>query len=145
MKKLTVEQQKVIRLLAKEKLIELEELLDGNRELINEFKEKFNICETTYKVILKEHQSSKKRKNDKELKILMTQVPYALEYAGYKFDSDLLSRLFKSGDINKKLTIKEIRNRLTHGIDKRALNELKDRRNEIFKDMNKFISIIRKA
>lgn len=147
MNKISEVQQKEVRNLAKEKLIELEKLLDSNKEIISEFKEQFNICETTYKVVLKEHQffTKGKRENEKDLKLTMTQVPYALNFAGYKFDKDLLSRLFGSNASDGKLTAKEIRNKLTHGIDQNALDELKNRKKELFNDMKLFIKLIRKA
>lgn len=62
--------------------------------MVDDFKEKFTICEIVYKVILDDHQFNKTGKHPERMKVTMTQVPHVLSYAGYNFEKDLLTKLF---------------------------------------------------
>lgn len=94
--KISVDEQRKIRVSAKSEL-ELLEKIQGDSTtilLLDSFKNKFNICETVYKVILQKHQDSKGKPDNGYLKVMMTQVPYALSFAGYTFNKDVLNELF---------------------------------------------------
>ena len=90
MKKLTSEEQLALRNRAKAELQRLEAIYT---DLPNRYKEKFGICEIVYKVLLTDHQKAKGRPTDR-LQVTMTQVSYALNYAGYDFDKTFLDKLF---------------------------------------------------
>ena len=103
---------------------------------------KFNVCESVYKVVLRAHQSCKGKTACKYLKVTMTQVPFALEFAGYTFNRELLSELF--GATSKKgMTVKKLRGAITHGIDEKAVKEITNRKDELFGYMNDFLNTIR--
>ena len=111
--KISPESQKNLRNNAKEELTRLE-AIQANIEtikLLDKFKNKFNICESVYKVVLKEHQISKGKTDTNYLKLIMTQVPFALAFAGYNFDKELLNELFGSSS-QKGMTVKNYEMRL---------------------------------
>ncbi|MBQ6524220.1 MAG: hypothetical protein IJI12_06115 [Atopobiaceae bacterium] len=121
----------------------LEAILVEDGQLINCFKDRFNICETVYKIALFEHQKSiGKRLEARQLKLDMRQAPSALSFAGYSIDRQLLTKLFGSKS-RSGWTAKAIRDALTHGIDQAALRELKEHKEEIFSSMAKFLDCIR--
>ena len=94
--KITEQEKQVLRNNAKTELERLEACLADQRtvQLLDEFKNKFNICESVYKVILAEHQKRKGKPDTAYLKVHMTQVPHALNFAGYTFERTLLNELF---------------------------------------------------
>lgn len=141
------ENQKIeLRNKAKSELERIEKIYanQSSRKLIDEFKNKFLMCERTYKIILKEHQRYKGNDiADKNLKISMTQAPHALNFAGYNFNKDLLTRLFSSEDHVGRKSAKTIRNALTHNPNNSDVEELETRKEELFKYMNEFLEKIR--
>ena len=72
----------------------------------------------------------------------MTQVPFALAFAGYNFDKELLNELFGSSS-QKGMTVKKLRDAVTHSIDEKAVKEITDRQNELFGYMDDFLNTIR--
>lgn len=142
--KISPESQKNLRNNAKAELIRLESIQVNIEtiKLLDEFKNKFNICESVYKVVLKEHQMSKGKNNINYLKLSMTQVPFALSFAGYSFEKDFLNELFGSSS-KKGMTVKKLRDAVTHGIDEKAAKEILDRKEELFGYMDDFLNTIR--
>ena len=139
--KITDQEKKKLREKAKKKIEQLKQILNNEDTaiLLNDFKNKFNICETAYKVILaKYQQSTGKRKNNK---IIFNQVCPALRFAGYNFDEELLKNLFGSKS-EKGKTVKKLRDDVTHGIDQKAVNEISARRKELFTYMDTFLDVI---
>lgn len=136
-----------IRNKAKLEIRKFESVLNDNEtvQLLDSFKNKFNMCESVYKVILKEHQKSKGNDVDlKYLKLNMTQVPYALKFAGYTFDEASLNELF--GNKSKKTgckTVKCLRDLTTHGIHQKSIDEIKKRKKELFAYMDDFLEAIK--
>lgn len=113
----------VLRNTAKDELLRMEMVLTDHATIqtLDSFKNKYNTCETVYKVILAEHQKNKNRNADKKiLKVDMRQVPYVLEFAGYSFNKELLSKLFGSDETSAK----KLRDAVTHGIDEKAASEI---------------------
>lgn len=144
-KPLTQEQQLKLRNKAKAELERLEAVNndDQAREKINNFKDKFGICEIVYKVILEDHQFNKTGAHTKRLKVDMRQAPAALNYAGYNFDKGLLTNLFGAeGKIGSR-TVKKLRDCLTHSVSQNAIDELIRRENELHGYMDQFLSKIR--
>lgn len=143
-KKLSAEEQLVLRESARLALARLETLLENQSvtELLDRFKNRFNLCETVYKVILAEHQKRKGKKNDTYLKVDMKQVPHALNFAGYNFEKSNLNELFGSSGENG-TTVKKLRDAVTHGMDPKAVREIVARREELFSYMDNFLNTIR--
>jgi len=129
---------------AKRELERLERILSNkdDLEMLDRFKNTFNICETVYKVILAEHQKRKGNLTNEHLKLTMTQVPYALEFAGYNFDKRLLNELFGSKSHNG-TTVKKLRDKITHGLNEKAIIEISNRKEELFGYMDAFLLEIR--
>lgn len=143
-KKISEQEKLKLRNEAKTELERLESFFKQDTDtvqLLEDFKNKFNICETVYKVILKKYQNCKSKKSEEHLILDMRQVPSALNFAGYTFDKALLTELFGSNS-SKGETVKKLRDKITHGINKKAVKEISDRKDELFGYMNSFLSII---
>ncbi len=135
-----------LRMKARNRLIELEGIHKDEtlKNMINSFIEKYSICEIVYKVVLKDHQRKKQDDvKDETLKVDMRQVPHALNYAGYNFDSPLLDHLFGSkGTVNNR-SAKKLRDELIHSQNESAIQELTDREQELHGYMDDFLNKIR--
>lgn len=130
---------------AKDELIRIEKLVadKDKKKLIDDFKEKFSICEIVYKVILEEHQFNKTGKHSDYLKVTMKQAPHALAFAGYDFDKELLTKLFGAEEKIGSRSVKKLRDSLTHSMNDKAVNELSDRYEEMNGYMDSFLNKIR--
>lgn len=113
-------------------------------EEVERFKEKFMLCERAYKIVLGEYKEVKDGEVIKEgrLKITMKQVPGALEFAGYKFKKEMLSRLFSGEDHRGIKSAKKLRDALTHKLSENDVEELMKRKKQLYKDMDNFIELI---
>lgn len=142
--KISAQEQKILRNNAKAELERMEACLvdQSTVQLLDAFKNKFNICETVYKVIFAEHQKRKRKSVNGYLKVNMTQVPHALNFAGYTFEKKDLNELFGASS-KKGTTVKKLRDSVTHGIDPKAVNEIVARKEELFGYMDSFLSVIR--
>lgn len=145
--KITEAEKKKLRDSAKAELERLETIYSNEEvtKLLDDFKGKYNLCESVYKVILAEHQKVKGRKEIDYLKVTMQQVPYALKFAGYGFDKALLTEIFGAKSQKGKTvhTVKKLRDAVTHSIDSDAVQEITDRKQELFGYMDAFLSGIR--
>lgn len=143
--KLSAQQQKDLREKAKKECLRLDAIrADAEKEnLINAFKSKFTACEIVYKVILKEHQLCKTKKLPDHLLVDMKQAPYALSFAGYRFDKSLLSELFGGRDTPGNRSVKKLRDALTHSLNDNAIEELQRRNIEVNSYMDQFLDTIR--
>lgn len=143
-RKISAEEQRELRNAAKEKLNRLMRIQSDTEmvELLDRFKNTYNVCETVYKVLLKEHQNLKGKINKNSyMKVDMRQVPHALAFAGYKFDKSLLNELFGANS-QKGMTVKKLRDAVTHGIDEKAVKEITEREKELFGYMHTFLTVI---
>lgn len=142
--KISEENKKKLRLSAKAELERLEVYFSNQEvvQLLDDFKNKFNICESVYKIILAEHQRFKGKPENDYLKVSMLQVPHALSFAGYTFDKTLLNELFGASSQNGK-TVKKLRDAITHSINDKAVQEIITRKEELFGYMDAFLSVIR--
>ena len=143
--KISVDEQIALRGRAKSELNRLETIMNNRQimELLDRFKNKFNLCESTYKVVLAEHQLIK-GKPSSQLKLDMTQAPFAMAFAGYSIDRDLLNRLF-GAKCDRGRTAKKLRDAVTHNLEQKAIDEIESRQSELFADMDEFLEIIRAA
>jgi len=114
-------------------------------ETLNKYKNYFNLCESTYKVILRDYLIRKDGKADKYLKLDMRQAPAAMKFAGYVIDKELLSRMFGSEEKRGKCSAKVLRDRVTHSIDEKAAEEIVQREKALYKDMDAFLDIVRRG
>lgn len=144
--KITDEQKDLLRKETKAELERLEKIMEKEEtvQLLDRYKNIFNLCESTYKVVLKEHQMKIKGKVPNHLKIDMTQAPFAMAFAGYNIERDLLNRLFGAKCENGR-TAKKLRDAVTHNLEEKAIEEIQRRQEELFADMHRFLEIIRAA
>ena len=143
---LTSEEQFKWRDSARRKLLSMETQLADRKtiELLDDFKNRFNLCEMTYKDILRKYLAQTNQTNKGHLKITMTQVPAALNMAGYSFDKQFLAELF-GGKRKQTQTAKILRDGVTHGLSPKAVKEIVDRKEELFRNMEEFLNGIREA
>lgn len=148
MKVLSETEKSKLRVKVRKELQDLTDILsqEDTVTLLDSYKNEFNRCETACKVVfaayLKAKSKSKKQnkeKNNPYLKLDMRQIPAAMNFAGYSFESQLLDKLFSG----KKHSAKKLRDAVTHGISKSAVREIKERQNELFRYMEEFICYIR--
>ena len=119
-------------------------LLDKDLKiLVDDFKDKFSVCEIVYKVILEDHQYNKYGIHKDRLQVSMKEAPYVLTYEGYDFDKKLLSHLFGSEEHIGKRSVKKLRDSLTHSMNKSAVDELIKRNGELNGYMENFLKKIR--
>ncbi len=144
--KISVDEQIALRGRAKSELDRLETIMNNRQimELLDRFKNKFNLCESTYKVVLAEHQVKTKGRLPSQLKLDMTQAPFAMAFAGYIIDRDLLNRLF-GAKCDRGRTAKKLRDAVTHNLEQKAIDEIVSRQSELFADMDEFLELIRAA
>ena len=145
--KLSEKEKRALRNKAKAELNRMEQVLanDEIREVLDGFKNKFNVCETVCKIILKKYlvENEGKVVNDNELKLNMGQIPSAFALAGYDFEKDLLTELFGSGKKKGNKTAKKLRDAVTHGLKSGDVNEIMQRKEELFGYMDQFLEKIR--
>ena len=144
----STEQEKIeLRSKAKLEIERMEKIFNDvtTLQLLDTFKNQFNICESAYKIILLEHQKAKGNIADlKSLKLDMRQVPFALKFAGYTFDNNLLNELFGfKSKIKGCKTVKILRDSITHGISDKCVDEIKERKEELFGYMNSFLNSLK--
>ena len=144
MLKITEQEKLILRNNAKSEVKRLEHIFEDRTtsQLLDSFKNKYNVCETAYKIILKKHQEYKGYINNEYLKVTMTQVPHALCFAGYNFDKELLTNLFGAKS-QSGTTVKKLRDAVTHGISAKAIDEISTRKDELFGYMDSFLNIIK--
>lgn len=143
--KITPQEQLSLRNRARDTLMKLDQTLadEETMRLVNSFINKFYACEITYKVILEDHQYRKTGVHANRLQIDMRQAPHALAYAGYDFDKDLLARIFGSENKPGRRSAKKIRDAISHAMEEKAIEELKNRQTALFADMDAFLDKIR--
>lgn len=145
--KITEEEKKKLRDSAKAELERLEAIYSNQEvtKLLDDFKGKYNLCESVYKVILVRYQNAKGLKPKEYLAVDGRQVEAALKFAGYNFDKALLAEIFGAKSQKGKTvhTVKKLRDAVTHGIASKAVQEITDRKEELFGYMDAFLSEIR--
>lgn len=146
-KHLSEQEQSELRKQASLELERLEAILEEaeTKELLDRYKNRFNLCESTYKLVLREHQIRTKCEIKGQLKLDMRQVPFAMQFAGYTVEKELLNRLFGSESSQGKRSAEKLRDSVTHGIEQQAVDEIKARKDSLFQDMNDFLALIRAA
>lgn len=141
---LSEEEQLILRNKAKAELDRLMAIYNDEetKQLVEDFKSRFGICEIVYKVVLDDHQFNKTGQHPEYMKVTMAQVPHALKYAGYDYEKDLLNKLFGAEDRIGKRSVKKLRDSLTHSMNQKAIDELKDRLEELNGYMDDFLGKI---
>lgn len=148
MKSLNIDEQTKVRTEITQKINELSNTMneEGMRESRNQFIEKFIICETLYKIVLKKYlQINNKYTHYGNMRIQLKQVKAALKKAGYTIDENFIDRLFSGtrqyvNQGNKSARL--LRNGIEHEMNVADLQEIHTRNNSLIADMDKFIEWI---
>ena len=130
-----------IRNKAKKELARIESIM-SDKNIVNDienYKIKFSICEIVYKTLYK----GKNHGSNKFIKLSMVSIPPVLKYAGYSFENDFLISLFGTNEKHGSMSVKSVRDALTHSLSKKVICELKTRKKELNNIMDIFIKTIK--
>lgn len=127
----------------------IEKFLNENheiRETLNKFKEKFTLCEMSYKERLKIYLKAKHKEYKKEsLTLNMNQIRSVLKFHHIKLTDDTLNFLFSTQDIYRKRgtkSAKVLRNAVTHKMTVPDMNEIFSRKDVLFAKMQEFFDAL---
>ena len=145
-KTISIEEQIKLKAKARKVIEDLEKKLqdEDTKKVLDNFKNKFNICETAYKVFLKKYKIINDQKIGESFKINMKQVNPTLKLVGFDFNYQFLNKLFGSSTKFGQKSVKKLRDETTHGIDKSAVKEIIERKDELFGYMDEFIETLKK-
>jgi hypothetical protein len=123
-----------------------ETILDfaDNRSKVNSFLHTFSKCEVYIRPILFEYY----KLNGKEIKfediaLNANEIKYALSEKGIKIpDQKLITRIFGAKKAKGDSSCKWLRNKISHELKKRELQEVCNRYDDLIQDMTDFITII---
>lgn len=145
-KKLSSEQQQVLRRKAYNLLNKKQSLLASadTKTMVNDFIEKFVLCETICKSILKEYfKAGNENPAEKDIKLDVRNIKGALNYLGYTYDDNIIKGIFGSGKTDEgNKTLKTLRNEVIHNPKQGVINEIINRNTEINNLFDSFINII---
>lgn len=109
----------------------------------DEFLEKFMLCEAACKEILSAYFKEKgKSINNSSIKLDMVSIPSAMKKAGYPLSKALLTGIFGASRTRGKKSAKKLRDGIVHSLSKEDINEVIDRRMQLHKMMDEFLSVM---
>ena len=118
------------------------------KEIKDEFIDLFKVCESLYKIVLKKYLlDNNKYKNDKEMILNYNQITASLKMCQYSIDEELIKKIFSSvGKYAKKgsKSAKVLRNEVEHSLSTSSIDEIIERKDELFKYMRDFIRYLKK-
>lgn len=128
-------------------------VVDEKRKAKDDFMDLYQKCEFAYKQILIDYKlkvegltsndklktKSKTEFNPNNLKIYDSQYKNVLKYAGIPID-DLVFSSSSPFDIDGSHSCRKLRDMITHGSSRKAVNEVFDRKTDLFKVMEDFLS-----
>lgn len=124
------------------KLAQVNKLLYKHQETINQFLGKFILCELCYKDLLYNYLTEKGKPNDKRtLNIDMRQVKPVAKLFALPMSKERLSVLFGSLETRGNQSAKKLRNSIMHSINQPAIEEIVNRKDELFEVLDEFIEI----
>lgn len=147
-KSLSISEQQQLRIEISEKLEQIYSKLNETEVRVTRdaFIEKFIICETIYKMVLKKYlKVNNSFISDESMKIQLTQVKSALRRAGYVLDDSLIDRIFSGSGIyvvQGTKSAKKLRDGVEHEMNMKDLQEIVDRKIKLFADMDSFILLL---
>ena len=113
-----------------------------NRQIKDEFIEKFVLCETATKAALKYYYDRKGTpKKFTEIDLNLSSVNSALNDLQYSFDRELTKKMFKSKMKRGSRSAKDLRHRIVHSLSIKDIQEVVDRKEELFKIMDGYLEI----
>lgn len=121
---------------------------------VSEFIGLFKICEGLYKILLQKYLDVHKKNNNnnrnKVMNLQLQQIKAALRYGRFNIDVELIDRIFSTSDKYTRVGTKSaklLRNNIVHPSSKsykNIVNEIIERKKELFSDMNDFIKKMQK-
>lgn len=123
---------------------EAEEFLKkgNNRKVISIFLEKYSKCEVVCRYCIRNF-SSVVGDDEEVIDMDLKTIKSALSEMGYKFeDEKLLTKIWGKNSKRNQSSCRFLRNKISHELMKRALNEVVERKDELFSYMDEFIENI---
>ncbi len=119
---------------------------DVARELEHRFLDKFTICEVAYKSILSDWLDNQgKSVKDDDLHIESRQISSVLKFAGVELDSDTQKLIFGARRNIGNRGGRRLRNDIVHNPNKRSIEEIHLRFQELDTAMDKFLAALDEA
>lgn len=129
--------------------VKLDKVMDylnenSNRQIKNDFLEKYSICEVYCRQYLKKYLAEiGEYCDDEDMGMELQTIKEALSDAGIVFeDKKLLTRLWGKSQKKGERSCRFLRNKITHELMFSAINEVVERNEDINRDMNEFIRIV---
>lgn len=136
-KELTKEKSEKIKIEVKEHILRAEKIKQKDMKLIEQFRTKFTICESAYKIMEQRIGNLKERKN---IRLNLRRIKPNIIKLNYDINEELLDKLFGSNGKRGSKSIKKLRDALTHDVNQKDIDEVKERETELFNIMDIFLS-----
>lgn len=114
-----------------------------DREVYLQFMARYSLCELGYKSILADHIKDSGKKPSANLTIEYKQVPAVLKRVGLEIDEKTVEEVFSATRKIGERHARGLRNSLSHSPNSAAINELRQKQNEINTAMDTFLSALR--
>lgn len=112
-----------------------DKLIKENEYLVSNFLYKFISCEVACKQIIECIDGIEQ----KETKLNVNVIKKCVKSYGIIFDDNMLYEIFSAEDSKGHRSCKKLRDNVVHGLKKSAIEEIKNRYDELFRAMNMFI------
>lgn len=129
--------------------VKLDKIIDylnenSNRQIKNDFLEKYSICEVYCRQYLKKYLVEiGEYYDDEDMGMELQTIKDALSDAGVVFeDKKLLTRLWGKSQKKGERSCRFLRNKITHELMLSAINEIVERNEDINRDMDEFIRVV---
>lgn len=129
--------------------VKLDKIIDylnenSNRQIKNDFLEKYSICEVYCRQYLKKYLVEiGEYYDDEDMGMELQTIKDALSDAGIVFeDKKLLTRLWGKSQKKGERACRFLRNKITHELMLSAINEIVERNEDINRDMDEFIRVV---
>lgn len=142
-KKLSEEQN--IRIKARQEVVSRREFLNqlNNRAIKDQFIEKFVLCEIAIKTVLRDYHKVRGREIETEnIKMGLPTIKAALKHAQYDVRNENLEKIFKAKKRRGERSARDLRNGIVHDLTKPDLQELIKRKNELFRLLDDFTTLL---
>lgn len=143
-KKLTEKEQRQRLTKAAKSIADAEAALASpeNREAYLQFMARYSLCELGYKSILADHIKDSGNKPSANLTIKYKQVPTVLKRVGLEIDEKTIEEVFSATRKIGERHARGLRNSLSHSPNSTAINELRQKQNQINAAMDTFLSAL---
>ena len=116
---------------------------DSNRAIKDQFVEKFVLCEIALKSVLSNYYKTQgKEKEIDNIEMGLSSIKAALKLAHYDIKDENLEKLFKARRKRGERSARDLRNGIIHNLTIPDLQEVTNRKDELFKLLDDFTSLL---